>query len=132
MGSVGLPQLPGYILRGRLDNHIAVALLDPDGHTVGCGIAIDESGAGADFAGWYFPSSIGVATAWQGYGLGRWLNAVTIDVARAKGGASHVRQGVSPVNIASQRMIESCALKRNENIVAVLASREVIPSAWLD
>jgi|GEM_PF-4636221 len=132
MGSVGLPQLPGYVLRGRLDNHIAVALSDPDGHAVGCAISIDESGAGPDFAGWYFPSSIGVATAWQGYGLGRWLNAAAIDMARTKGAASHVREGVSPVNVASQRMIESCGLKRNETIAALLASRDSIPVAWQD
>jgi GNAT superfamily N-acetyltransferase len=128
----GLPALPGYFLRGRTQPNLTLALLDPADAVVGMAIAMDDTSAGPAYTGWYFPASVAVAASWKGKGLGRWLNAAVIDLARREGGAVHVRESVSPTNTVSRRMIEGCGLALCENIVAVLASAEATPAAWHD
>lgn len=73
-----------------------------------------------------------VADGWKGKGLGRWLNAAAIDLARREGGAVHVQEGVSPANVVSRRMIEGCGLVLEEGITVILASAEAPPAAWRD
>ena len=126
----GLPALPGYFLRGRTQANLTLALLDPADAIVGIAVAMDEASAGPAYIGWYFPASVAVAKSWKGKGLGRWLNAAVIDLARREGGAVHVQEGVSPTNSVSRRMIEGCGLILNEEITAVLASAEAAPAAW--
>lgn len=128
----GLPALPGYFLRGRTQPNLTLALLDRADAAVGMAIAMDDTSAGPTYAGWYFAASVAVAASWQGKGLGRWLNAAVIDLARREGGAVQVRESVSPTNIASRRMIEGCGLALCEDIVAVLASAAATPAAWRD
>ena len=125
----GLPALPGYFLRGRTQANLTLALLDPADAVVGIAVAMDDASAGPAYIGWYFPASVAVAKSWKGKGLGRWLNAAVIDLARREGGAVHVREGVSPTNSVSRRMIEGCGLALNEEITAVLASAEAAPAA---
>jgi GNAT superfamily N-acetyltransferase len=126
----GLPALPGYFLRGRIQPNLTLALLDLDDAVVGLAVAMEEGSAGPAYRGWYFPGSVAVTQSWQGKGLGRWLNAAAIDLARREGGAVHVQEGVSPANHASRRMIESCGLVLNQDTVAILASSQATPAAW--
>ena len=128
--AAGLPPLPGYFLRGRLEPTLTLALLEPAGGIAGCAVAMDEAGAGPEFQGWYFPSSVAVAAPWRGKGLGRWLNAEAIDMARRDGGAHHVQQGVTAGNNVSQRMIRGCGLAAVSSQVGVLATREIAAGAW--
>jgi GNAT superfamily N-acetyltransferase len=107
-----------------------LALLEPGGAAVGMAVAIDYCGAGPDYAGWYFAGSVAVADGWKGKGLGRWLNAAVIDLARREGGAVHVQEGVSSANATSRRMIEGCELFLEDGITAVIASTEAPPAAW--
>ena len=130
LDAAGLPPLPGYFLRGRLEPTLTLVLRDPAGGIAGCAVAMDEAGAGPGFAGWYFPSSVAVAAPWRGQGLGRWLNAAAIDLARREGGAHHVQQGVTPGNQVSQRMIRACGLAAVDSPVGVLAIREAAAGAW--
>jgi GNAT superfamily N-acetyltransferase len=126
----GLPALPGYFLRGRTQRNLTMALFDPAGTAVGMAIAMDESAAGPAYAGWYFPASVAVADGWKGKGLGRWLNAAVIDLARREGGAVHLQEAVSPANTTSRRMIESCGLTLEDGISAIVALAEAPPAAW--
>jgi GNAT superfamily N-acetyltransferase len=130
MATCGLPPMPGYFLRGLTQQNLSIVLVDQVDEVVGCVVAVDESGAGADFAGWYFPSTVGVAPNWQGKALGRWLNARAIQIARSVGAATFVHEGVSAANVVSQRMIVSCGLIRDDSIVPLLATTTNVPGAW--
>ena len=126
----GLPAIPGYFLRGLTHNNLSIILIDRAQEVVGSVIAMDESRAGPDFCGWYFPGAVAVAPKWQGKGLGRWLNARAIQAARREGCATFVHEGVSPSNLASQAMILSCGLEWDESSIPLMAAASPPPKAW--
>ena len=110
MAVCGLHVTPGYFLRGLTQRNLSIVLVDKLDEPVGCAIAMDDSSAGPDFVGSYFVGSVGVAPAWTGKGLGRWLNARAIQIARSAGSASFVHQGVSAANLLSphDRILRTC------------------------
>jgi L-amino acid N-acyltransferase YncA len=130
IAACGLPPLPGYFMRGRTQRNLTLALIDPAGRVVGAATAMEEAGGGAAFHGSYMAASVAVAAAWQGHGLGRWLNAAVIDLARQVGGAKQIQEGVSPRNTASRRMIEGCGLEQVQDLLILLATAEAPPAAW--
>ena len=122
----GIAATNGLVSRGS-----RVGLLDAWCQSpVGCAIAMDESSAGPDFVGWYFGGNVGVAPDWKGRGLGRWLNARAVQIARSVGSATFVHELVSAANIVSQRMIASCGLTQDVEIAALVATTMAIPEAW--
>jgi GNAT superfamily N-acetyltransferase len=129
MAISGLQATPGYFLRGLTQRNLSIVLVDRLDEPVGCAIAMDESSAGPDFVGSYFVGYVCVAPEWKGKGLGRWLNARAIQMARRAGSASIVHEGVSPANFVSQRMIASCGLTQDVEVVPLMATTMAIPEA---
>jgi hypothetical protein len=121
MSEAGVVPFSGSMLAGEHSPAVTAVIADTDGNPVAAAHAYMPHNAFGDYRGYAWGGLVAVAESQRGRRLGSHVNARAISRAVRDLGATHVYEIVSPTNIPSRRMVESCGLRQDPGVLAGMA-----------
>lgn len=122
MAAAGVVPFSGSMLTGAVGRATTVAVGDRDGNVVAAAHGYLPHNAQSPYHRHAWGGLVAVAESQRGKGLGNHVNARMIANVFGDLGASHIYELVSATNIPSQRMVESCGLRREPSLVCGIAT----------
>jgi hypothetical protein len=125
MGAAGIVPFSGSLLVGAVGPATTVAVGDPEGNVVAVAHGYMPHNAHSVYHRYAWGGLVAVAESQRGKGLGNYVNArMVVDVFRDLD-ATHIYELVSATNIPSRRMVASCGLQLEPNLICgVIAPTE--------
>jgi hypothetical protein len=122
MGAAGVAPFSGSMLVGDFGPATTVAVGDRDGNVVAAAHGYLPHNAYSDFHGYAWGGLVAVAESQRGKRLGNYVNARMIVSVFRDLDATHVYELVSAANIPSRRMVGSCGLRHDPDLVCGIAT----------
>jgi len=119
----GIVPFSGSQLIGARSPAATVALADAAGRWVAAAHCYLPHNADSPRRGWAWGGLVCVAPAQRGRGLGNLVNALALQAAVERLGATQVYELVSSGNLASRRMVESCGLRLDPTLACGIAAQ---------
>jgi hypothetical protein len=125
MGAAGILPFFGSLLAGILGSATTVAISDQDGNVVAAAHGYLPHNAYSPYHRYAWGGLVAVAESQRGKGLGSYVNAQMVASVFRDPEATHIYELVSATNVPSRRMVASCGLHFEPNLVCgVVAPNE--------
>lgn len=125
MGAAGIVPFSGSMLTGAFCPATTVAVGDAGGSVVAAAHGYLPHNAYSPYHRYAWGGLVAVAESQRGRGLGSYVNALMIAGVFRDLDATHIYELVSATNIPSRRMVESCGLRLEPDLVCGIAMRNV-------
>jgi len=119
----GIVPFSGSQLLGQRSPAATVALADAAGRWVAAAHCYLPHNGSSPHRHWAWGGLVCVAPAQRGRGLGSLVNALAVQAAIERLGATHVYELVSSGNLASRRMVEACGLRHEPTLACGIAAQ---------
>ena len=122
MGAAGVVPFSGSLLVGEMGLATTVVVGDGDGAIVAAAHGYLPHNTHSPYHRYAWGGLVAVAASQRGKGLGNYVNARMIGSALHDLDATHVYELVSASNVPSRRMVTSCGLRLEPNLVCGIAT----------
>ncbi len=117
MGAVGIVPFSGSLLVGDLGPATTVAVGDRQANVVAVAHGYMPHNAHSVYHRYAWGGLVAVAESQRGKGLGNYVNALMVISVFHDLGAMHIYELVSATNVPSRRMVASCGLQLEPNLI---------------
>ncbi|MDW6021635.1 GNAT family N-acetyltransferase [Mesorhizobium sp. BAC0120] len=122
MGGAGVVPFSGSLLVGAFGPATTLAVGDDKGAVLAAAHGYLPHNTYSPYHGYAWGGLVAVAQSQRGKGLGNYVNARMIVSVFRELDATHIYELVSPSNVPSRRMVESCGLRPEPDLVCGIAT----------